>query len=79
MLTSSAPNSSRYAAHDHPPHFSRLDRDPDAPPGALPADLPGPTDSLPAATLNELHAAARQARENRLAAESRGFDSVFAQ
>lgn len=49
------------------------------PPGALPPDMPGPTESLPVSRLNEMYLARNQAVSDRLEADSRGYHSVFSQ
>lgn len=47
-------------------------------PGALPSDTPGPTDPLSVTRLNELYMLQEQAVSDRLEAEGRGWDGVFA-
>jgi len=46
-------------------------------PGALPTDLARPLDPLDVDGINQRDAALKQAREDRLAAEGRGWDTVF--
>lgn len=51
---------------------------PQGPPGALPADTPGPTTPLPVSQINEQYIQQNQNISNRLEAD-RGYDSVFSQ
>lgn len=48
-------------------------------PGEPPAELPGRLEPLSVEMLNEVDASRRQARMDRLEAESRGWDNVFGQ
>jgi hypothetical protein len=48
-------------------------------PGALNPDLPAPLDSMGVDTMNEMHAADRQARADRIEAESNPWHNVFGQ
>ena len=48
-------------------------------PGALSHDTPGPTDPVTVSRLNEMYMQQKQSVDNRLEAESRGYDSVFSQ
>jgi hypothetical protein len=68
---------SPYAAHLHPPLDMRVG--PNAPPGALPADLPGAFEGMSVEQMNELGIAKRQIVRDRLEAESRGHESIFSQ
>jgi hypothetical protein len=52
---------------------------PTGPPGAMPPDAGGPTEGMLVSRMNELSMAQKQARHDRLEAESRGHDSVFSQ
>jgi hypothetical protein len=47
-------------------------------PGGLPPTLPGPLVPLSVGQMNEVAAGGKQARKDRLAAESRGWSGVFA-
>jgi hypothetical protein len=73
--------SSPYHSHLHPPALTRnIDVESAATqPGALPADLPGPLEPMSVEMINQVGASDRQARKDRLEAESRGWDSVFSQ
>lgn len=68
---------SAYAAHDHSPTYERPLED--LAPGALSGNFPGPLDALPVDKQNDFFHTEKQARFNRLEAESKGFDSIFAQ
>ncbi|KAI9729327.1 MAG: hypothetical protein M1834_006998 [Cirrosporium novae-zelandiae] len=68
---------SPYAAHSHPPPLPGAA--PQGPPGSVPADTPTPIDPLSVNRLNETYVDNRQEIANRLEAEGRGYDSVFAQ
>jgi hypothetical protein len=72
-----SPFCSPYAAHrhPHPPH----NPDPTTAPGALDPDAPGPADALPVEQINEMYMAKNQMISDRLEAEGRGYDSIFAQ
>lgn len=48
-------------------------------PGALAPDTPGPTEPLPVSRMNDMYMQQQQSRHDRLEAEGRGYDSVFAQ
>jgi len=48
-------------------------------PGALPEDLPGPLEPLSVAMMNEMDASNRQARLDRLKAESSPWHSLYGQ
>ena len=52
---------------------------PQGPPGALSADTPGPTETLPVSILNEMFMQNNQGVSDRLEADSRGYDTVFSQ
>ena len=62
----------------HPPH-------PQGPgplqglPGARPPGTAGPLDAIPVSRMNEMYMQQSQAVSDRLEADSRGYDSVFAQ
>lgn len=49
------------------------------PPGALPPDTPGPTESIPVYRMNDMYMQQKQGVNDRLEADGRGYDSVFAQ
>lgn len=72
---------SPYHAHVHEPHVTRNVNGSGAStsPGAPPADLPGPMEPMSVEMMNEFTASERQARHDRLEAESRGWDNVFGQ
>lgn len=67
---------SPYAAHMHPP--------PQAgsalvgPPGALQGPGQDPNDAIPVDRLNQMYMAAKDGRLDRLEADSRGYNSVYA-
>ena len=48
-------------------------------PGSIPPDNPGPTDILSVQQMNEVYASQRQALHDRLEADGKGYDTVFAQ
>lgn len=52
---------------------------PPGPPGAMSADIPGPTESIPINRMNELYVQQKQGVSDRLEADGRGYDSVFSQ
>ena len=83
MLTAflRSPLSSPYNAHVHEPHVTRNVNGSGAStsPGAPPADLPGPLEPMSVEMMNEVAASERQARHDRMEAESRGWDGVFGQ
>ena len=69
---------SPYAVHTHPPR--PIDQIvPQGPPGAPEPDAPTPTQAMSGEQINEQYIAHRQRLDDRLEAESRGFDTVFAQ
>ncbi len=70
--------SSPYAAHQHPPQSPRQ-APPQGPPGAFPPGAPGPTDPIPVHQLNEMYVQRQQGVNDRLEADSRGYDTVFSQ
>jgi hypothetical protein len=49
------------------------------PPGAFGVDHPGPTEAMPVNRMNEMYMQQQQAQHDRLEADGRGYDSVFAQ
>lgn len=49
------------------------------PPGALGPHTPGPTDAVPVNRMNEMYLQQKQSVDDRLEADSRGYDSVFSQ
>ena len=65
---------SPYAVHAHPPLNQGLQQ---GPPGALSPDMPGPTEPLSIARINEHYHNQRQAIDNRVEAEHRGYETVF--
>lgn len=69
---------SPYAVHQHPPAAAPAAA-PQGMPGAIPADVPGPTEGMSTERMNEMYLAQNQARSDRLEADSRGYDTVFAQ
>ncbi|KAL2042153.1 hypothetical protein N7G274_005341 [Stereocaulon virgatum] len=77
LLTRSFP-SSLNAAHMHPP-LSPGQVPPQGPPGALPPGAPGPTDPMAINHMNEMYMQQRQDVNNRLEADSRGYETVFSQ
>ena len=73
---------SPYAAHVHNISDSlfRLDlANPQGLPGALSSATPGPTQGLDPDQMNKAFVSQKQAISDRLEAESKGYDSVFAQ
>ncbi|MCJ1326722.1 hypothetical protein MMC10_003387 [Thelotrema lepadinum] len=73
---------SPYAAHVHNLSESpfRLDlANPQGLPGAFSSTTPGPTQGLSPDDMNKAFVAQNQAISDRLEAESKGYDSVFAQ
>ena len=77
MLTKSI-QSSPNAAHMHPP-LSPGQGPPQGPPGALSPGAPGPTDPMAINQMNEMYMQQRQGVNDRLEADSRGYDTVFSQ
>ena len=69
---------SPYAAHQHPPQ-SPGQAPPQGPPGALPPGAPGPAEAIPVNQLNEMYMQQQQSVNDRLEADSRGYDTVFSQ
>ena len=69
---------SPHAAHMHPPPMPGQGP-PLGPPGALSPDMPGPTESIPVHRINEMYMQQKQSVNDRLEADGRGYDSVFAQ
>ncbi|KAI9871568.1 MAG: hypothetical protein M1830_002736 [Pleopsidium flavum] len=74
MLTGPHP----HAAHMHPPPMPGQGP-PQGPPGALSPDTPGPTESIPVHRMNDMYMQQKQGVNDRLEADGRGYDSVFAQ
>lgn len=68
---------SPYAAHAHPPADGSI-IDADGPPGSIPSSIPGPLEPISVERMNELYGIQKQALDNRLEAEGRGYDSIFA-
>lgn len=66
------------AAHMHPPPMPGQGP-PLGPPGAMSADAPGPTESMPINRMNEMYMQQKQGVSDRLEADGRGYDSVFSQ
>ncbi|KAI9835466.1 MAG: hypothetical protein M1819_002384 [Sarea resinae] len=52
---------------------------PQGPPGSYPPDAPGPADPMAVQNINEMYMAQNQGVNDRLEADSKGYDSVFAQ
>lgn len=52
---------------------------PQGPPGARSPGVPGPLDAVPIGRMNELYMQQNQGVSDRLEADARGYDSVFAQ
>ena len=52
---------------------------PQGPPGAFGPDTPGQTEAIPVSRMNEMYMQQRQTVDDRLEADSRGYDSVFSQ
>ncbi len=48
-------------------------------PGAFSPDMPGPTEPIPVSRMNEMYMQQKQSVNDRLEADGRGYDSVFAQ
>jgi len=69
---------SPHAAHMHPPPMPAQGL-PHGPPGALSSDMPGPTEPIPVNRMNEMYMQQKQSVNDRLEADGRGYDSVFAQ
>ena len=68
---------SPYATHSHPPNLTN--HDPQGPPGAIPPEDAGAAKAAPVSQLNEDYQRHEQNVHDRLEAESRGYDSIFAQ
>lgn len=68
---------SPYAVHSHTPNL--VNPDPQGPPGAIPPENAGIAKAAPVSQLNEEYQRREQVIHDRLEAESRGYDSVFAQ
>ena len=69
---------SHYAAHQHPPQ-SHAQALPQGPPGAYAPGMPGPTETVQVPQMNEMFMQQQQARNDRLEADSRGYETVFSQ
>ncbi len=52
---------------------------PHGPPGALSTDTPGPIEAIPVRRMNDMYMHQKQGVNDRLEADGRGYDSVFAQ
>ena len=66
------------AAHTHPPPNPEQGPPP-GPPGARSPGEPGPIEPMSVNRMNEMYMQQNQAMEDRLEADSRGYDSVFSQ
>jgi hypothetical protein len=62
----------------HPPPMPGA-MPPQGAPGALQPGTPGPTDPIPVNRMNEMYMAQNQGVSDRLEADGRGYNSVFAQ
>ena len=62
----------------HPPQ-SPGQGPPQGPPGALSPGVPGPTDPMAMNQINDMYMQQRQGVNDRLEADSRGYDTVFSQ
>lgn len=67
---------SPYATHNHP--YNNM-APPLGLPGAFSSDVSGPTEVISAQKLNENYLDQKQATDNRMETEARGYDSVFGQ
>ncbi|KAI9817244.1 MAG: hypothetical protein M1827_001357 [Pycnora praestabilis] len=70
--------SPKFEPHMHPPPGPGS-MPPQGPPGAMGPDMPGPIESIPVDRMNEMYMQQNQAVNDRLEADGRGYDSVFAQ
>lgn len=69
---------SPHAAHLHPPPMPGQGP-PQGLPGANPPNVAGPLEAVPVNRMNEMYLQQVQSVNDRLEAESRGYDSVFSQ
>lgn len=69
---------SPHAAHLHPPPMPGQGP-PQGLPGATPQGVAGPLEAVPVNRMNELYLQQVQSVNDRLEADSRGYDSVFSQ